>query len=126
MTLDLDVPVEIVGVETVREPDGLAMSSRNVHLAADQRSVAPRLYRALRCAAERIAEGSRDAAGIRRHALATLECPEIRVEYLEIVDAESMQPVETVEQPVRIAAAVWIGSTRLIDNVLCVPRDPVR
>jgi pantoate--beta-alanine ligase len=117
MVRDLNVPVEIIGAPTIRESDGLAMSSRNERLTAEQRAAAPILYRALRHAAEQIDAGERDSARVQREAVAMLEHPLIRVEYLEIVDADSMQPVQRVDAPVRIAAAIFLGSTRLIDNV---------
>ena len=118
MVADLNVPIEIVGVATVRDPDGLALSSRNQRLTPAQRALAPLLYRALQLAASRIAQGSRDLESIKQEALSALAHPEIRVEYLEVVDPVFMQPVDRVEGPVRIAAAAFLGSTRLIDNVL--------
>jgi pantoate--beta-alanine ligase len=122
MVLDLNVPVTIVGVETVREADGLAMSSRNTRLTADERAVAPALYRAITSAALEIARGVVNAEAIRRHAVLTLpDSPLLRLEYLESVDPDTMQPVAEIHQPVRVAAALWVGSTRLIDNVLVRP-----
>ena len=104
---------------TVREPDGLALSSRNQRLTAEQRLLAPALYQALQIAADYIRKGCTSAAEVRTAAMAHLQqhagC---RVEYLEVVDAGSMTPVETISVPVRIAAAAWLGSVRLIDNVL--------
>jgi pantoate--beta-alanine ligase len=117
MVRDLSVPVKIVPVATVREPDGLAMSSRNQHLTAQERALAPLLYRALEQARRSIEAGERDADSVKQRALATLAGTGIRVEYLEIVDASSMQPVEQLNGNVRIAVAAWVGSTRLIDNV---------
>lgn len=123
MVADLDFPVAIVPVATVREPDGLAMSSRNRRLDAEERRIAPTLYQALQAAARRIASGAIRPEEIRSAALAELQSqPAIRVEYLEVVDPERMQPVERVVGPVCVAAAVWIGSTRLIDNIRCGPR----
>jgi pantoate--beta-alanine ligase len=118
MVRDLNVPVEIASVPTVREPDGLAMSSRNQHLTAGERRIAPALYRALEAAEKRIAGGVRDPELVKQEALEALRHNDIRVEYLEIVDASSMQPVERIGGPVLIAAAIWVGGTRLIDNVL--------
>jgi pantoate--beta-alanine ligase len=118
MVADLNVPIEIVGVPTVREADGLAMSSRNQRLAPAERALAPLLYAALQLAERRIAHGSRDPQALKQEAVAALTDPEIRIEYMEIVDPDSMQPVERIEGPVRIAVAAWLGSTRLIDNVL--------
>jgi pantoate--beta-alanine ligase len=122
LAADLNVPVIIVEVPTLREADGLALSSRNQHLSPEERRIAPVLSRALKTARDLISAGETRAAGIKREALRVLnEHPEVRVEYLEIVGPEDMQPVEEIAGPVRVAGAVWIGKTRLIDNVLCVP-----
>jgi pantoate--beta-alanine ligase len=120
MVRDLNLPVEILSVPTVREPDGLALSSRNQHLDPEERQIAPRLYQALCAAAERITAGERCAQTARQAALDVLVAePRMRVEYLEIADDDEMQPVERIAGPVRVAAAVWLGRTRLIDNVRC-------
>jgi pantoate--beta-alanine ligase len=120
---DLNVPVAVLEVATVREPDGLALSSRNQHLNADERSIAPALNQALRAAEALISTGASNVNDIKKGALRILEqYPGIRVEYLEIVDPDDLQPVEKIIRAVRVAAAVWIGKTRLIDNVLCAPR----
>ncbi|MCU1273884.1 MAG: pantoate--beta-alanine ligase [Bryobacterales bacterium] len=117
---DLNVPVAIVEVPTVREADGLALSSRNQHLNAEERRIAPVLNQVLREAEKLISNGALPANEIKSVALGILQhYTEIRVEYLEIVDPENMQPVEQITGPVRVMAAVWIGKTRLIDNVLC-------
>ena len=122
LAADLNVPVTIVEVPTLREADGLALSSRNQHLSPEERRIAPVLSRALETARDLISAGETRAAGIKREALRVFnEHPEVRVEYLEIVGPEDMQPVEEIAGPVRVAGAVWIGKTRLIDNVLCVP-----
>jgi pantoate--beta-alanine ligase len=118
---DLNVPVEIVAIATVREPDGLAMSSRNRRLSPEQRAVAPSLYRALLAAQDLIAAGKTSASEIRKQAARVLGHPEIRLEYFEIVHPETVRPVEVVGGPVRAAAAIWTGNTRLIDNLLCTP-----
>jgi pantoate--beta-alanine ligase len=119
MTIDLDVPVEIVGVPTVREDDGLALSSRNRHLSPLERRIAPALYRALQEAGQLIESGLTDPQQIKTKALATLHpFPQIRIEYFEIVDPLEMHPVERIAGPVRVAVAAWLGSTRLIDNIL--------
>ena len=118
MVADLNIPVEIAAVPTIREPDGLAISSRNQHLNSAERKAAPVLYRALEEAVKRIRSGERDASKVREAAIAILESePLVRIEYLEIVDPTEIQPLSTISGPVRIAAAVWIGGTRLIDNV---------
>ncbi len=119
MVEDLNVPVAVVPVATVREEDGLALSSRNKHLTPEQRQIAPVLYRALRRAADRIAEGERCAKALRDEALETIaHYPEARVEYFDVTDPRTLQPVTNIEGPVLIAAAMWLGSTRLIDNVM--------
>ena len=119
---DLNVPVDIVEVPIVREDDGLAISSRNAHLSPEERQVAVALYRALCCGQRQIAAGETDAAAVRERAVACVpDDAGLRLEYLEVVDPEEMQPVRTVARPVRIAGALWVGATRLIDNVLCAP-----
>lgn len=118
MVADLNMPVEIVAVPTVREPDGLALSSRNKRLTAKEREIAPVLYQALQLAAGDIRRGGKSVAEVRDRAIAFLqERPELRVEYLEVVDADTMIPVEDVSGPARIASAAWLGSVRLIDNI---------
>lgn len=120
---DFNVPIEIVGVPTVREPDGLALSSRNQRLSVDERRVAPTLYRALRVAEQLISEGDRDAGQVEAAARKLIEDEQaVRLEYLQIVEPREMQPVERIDGPVIAAGAIWVGSTRLIDNLICVPR----
>jgi pantoate--beta-alanine ligase len=122
MVGDLNVAVEIVGVGTVREPDGLALSSRNAHLSPEERGIAISLFRALQNADRQIAAGTRDADRVKRAAAGEIPAdPRLRLEYLEIVDPETIQPVERISGPVRVAAALWVGSTRLIDNVFSIP-----
>ena len=123
MARDLNIPVTIVGVPIVREDDGLAISSRNQHLDPHQRRIATVLYQALRAARESVGGGAGRAEEVKKAAMAVFaRQPEVRVEYLEVVDAEEMQPVETIEAPVRVAVAAWVGDTRLIDNILCERR----
>jgi pantoate--beta-alanine ligase len=122
---DLNVPLQIVGVETVREPDGLALSSRNRRLTSKERTFAPYLYKALLAAQESIASGDRNAVAVKARAARILHpVPEIKLEYLDLVDPVTIRPVDYVERPVRAALAAWIGKTRLIDNVLCEPPAP--
>ncbi|MBZ5632874.1 MAG: pantoate--beta-alanine ligase [Acidobacteriia bacterium] len=118
MAADLNIPITIVPVPTVREPDGLAMSSRNQRLTPDERQIAPLLYQAL-CEAERlIGNGMHSASVVRQAALALLaQTPAFRVEYLEVVDPATFQPVEPINGAVRVVAAVWLGEVRLIDNL---------
>ena len=119
---DLNVPSEIVGVPTVRDADGLAISSRNQRLQPDERRVATVLYEALQAADARISAGERDAAQVAAAARSVIERqPAVRLEYLEIVEPYEMQPVARIDGPVVAAGAIWIGTTRLIDNVICVP-----
>ncbi len=125
MVRDLNLPLTIVQVPTVREADGLAISSRNQRLSPEERLVAPVLLEALEIAGERIAAGVTDPEEVKKNALAVLEAqPRVRVEYLEIVHPEEMRPVDRIVGPVRVAGAIWVGSTRLIDNLLCKPGDP--
>lgn len=120
MVRDLNFPIAIVPVATVRDPDGLALSSRNERLSPAERSVAPLLYQALVEARRAIAQGERDPGEIRSRALGVLgAAPAFRPEYIEVVDPLTMQPVERVSGDVRIAAAAWLGGTRLIDNISC-------
>lgn len=122
MVHDLNVPVTIVPVATVREDDGLALSSRNKHLNRQERQVATVLPRALNLAKELVDQGERRVDAIQAAARAVFERhPEVRLEYLSIADPETLVPVESIDRPVLIAAAVWVGSTRLIDNVTVSP-----
>ena len=119
LVADFNVPLTVVEVPTVREADGLAMSSRNRHLSADERVAAGCLYRALVEASRLIAGGARNAATVRQAAAEIIpRSHTLKLEYLEIVDPATMQPVDLVTGPVRIAAALWVGKTRLIDNIL--------
>jgi pantoate--beta-alanine ligase len=118
MVRDLNVPIRIEGVTTVREADGLALSSRNTRLSADERQLAPALYAALEEAVAALRSGVTQVDAIRARAAARIPMdPRLRLEYLEIVDADSFQPVPRVAGPVTIAGALWVGNTRLIDNV---------
>ena len=122
MVRDLDVPVEIIGYPTVREPDGLAMSSRNVRLTPEHRADAPRVHRALDAARSLLQFGERAAAPFldadRKH---LEESPFLRIDYLELVDAETLQPVGHIKRPAVLATAVFYGDIRLIDHVTLLP-----
>ncbi|WP_193211740.1 pantoate--beta-alanine ligase [Luteolibacter marinus] len=122
MTRDLDVPVEVVGLPTVREPDGLAMSSRNVRLTAEHRADAPRIQRALQGVLSLLRCGERSGdlflARARKH---LEESPFLRIDYLELVDAETLQPVGRIQRPAVLATAVFYGDVRLIDHVTLCP-----
>ena len=127
MAKDFNLRSAIVPVETQREADGLAISSRNAYLDPEERLAAGVLYRALRVARQRIADGKGDPSVAREAALTVLGLePAARVEYLEIVDPVDMRPVELISGSVRALGAVWIGDTRLIDNILCEPPKRIR
>jgi pantoate--beta-alanine ligase len=122
MVADLNFPVTVISVPTVREPDGLAISSRNRRLTPEDRKAAPALYRALQEAAACAGRGCEAPDEVKRAALAILDRePRIRVEYLEVVDPETMQPLARIAGDALVAAAIWLGDVRLIDNVLCRP-----
>jgi pantoate--beta-alanine ligase len=117
MTRDLSFGIEIIGAETVREPDGLAMSSRNVYLSAAERQSALCIPRALAAARALYAGGERDSLRLLAAARRVLgDEPQTRIEYVSLVDADSMEEVATADSPALLAVAVRIGKTRLIDN----------
>jgi pantoate--beta-alanine ligase len=117
MVHDLDLPVTIVGVPTVRESNGLALSSRNVYLSAEERRLAPNLYRIMRETGGAITGGEPPAPALRR-AIAALSEKGFDVEYLELRDAATLAPLtNTPVEPTRLLAAVHLGRTRLIDNI---------
>jgi pantoate--beta-alanine ligase len=119
MVTDLNVPLEIVVCPTVREPDGLAMSSRNQYLSPQERKDATVIYRALRRSAELIRDGQTDAAEVTRQMGEILrQVPALRIEYASIVDAESLDGLRRIEGKVLVAVAGRLGSTRLIDNIV--------
>ncbi|MBI2957062.1 MAG: pantoate--beta-alanine ligase [Acidobacteria bacterium] len=116
---DLNLPIEIVVHPIVREPDGLAMSSRNAYLRGEDRQAALVLYRSLGRARELIERGERRADAVLREMRALIEQePRARVDYIEVVDAASLQPLARIGGRTLIALAVWIGGARLIDNLL--------
>lgn len=117
---DLDIPVEIDGAPTVREADGLAMSSRNAYLAPPLRAVAPRLYHTLQETAGRLSAGEPADAPL-ADAVASLRESRFAVDYVSLVDATSLQPLGRADRPARLAAAARLGQTRLIDNVPVAP-----
>jgi len=119
MVKDLNVPVSVVAVATVREPDGLAMSSRNRHLTPDERRRAAVLSQALFAACDLVQRGERSAEAIRTSVAALFEA--VQLEYFSIVDPETLVPVERIDGPVLIAGAIWLGATRLIDNLTVAP-----
>ncbi|WP_111766454.1 pantoate--beta-alanine ligase [Nakamurella deserti] len=118
MVADLDLDVEVVPVTTVREADGLALSSRNVRLTADDRTRSVALSRGLSAAAAALADGERDAAALLRIAGAPLDAAGIRPDYLAVVDERTFLPVDRLERPALLLVAAPLGAVRLIDNVL--------
>ena len=116
---DLNLGVEVVGLPTVREPDGLAMSSRNSYLKPDERQRALALSRGLRRAQAAAQGGERSAAALKALVRAELEAAAAREDYVEVVDAHSLKPLEALVpgQPARALVAAFVGQTRLIDNV---------
>ncbi len=114
---DLNIPIKIVGCETIREADGLAMSSRNVGLTVEGRAVAGVLYSAITAAADDIRAGQSDRMAIREAAEKVRSAGFERVEYIELRDAETLMPSDDVNRPRRMLAAAWIDGVRLIDNI---------
>jgi pantoate--beta-alanine ligase len=118
MVRDLDVPVKLVFAETAREPDGLARSSRNSYLTADERAIAPTLYRALRAGEEAISQGVHDTRAIESLMRKTIEeARGVTIDYLAVVDPETFLPAADFHRDILIAGAVKVGRTRLIDSV---------
>jgi pantoate--beta-alanine ligase len=117
MVRDLDLPLRIVGLPTVREADGLAMSSRNAYLTPDERAIAPALNRVITQVAEAAASGDVIAAAV-AGGKADLEAAGFKVDYLEVRDAVTLAPLTTdPDGPLRVLVAAWLGKTRLIDNI---------
>jgi pantoate--beta-alanine ligase len=116
VTRDLDIDCAIEGVPIIREGDGLALSSRNAYLAAEERRIAPAMHRVLIDAVAQVARGvlPQDAAAAGSAAL--LQAGFDKVDYLELVDAETLQTLTDRSRPGRAVAAAWLGKTRLIDN----------
>jgi pantoate--beta-alanine ligase len=113
MVRDLDFPVRVIAHPTVRESDGLATSSRNAYLTAGERAVAPRIFSALQAAAAKKSPAAVEAAAGK----AISAIPGARVDYIEAVDAGSLEPLKSRKSPGRLAAAVFLGKARLIDNI---------
>ncbi len=114
---DLNIPVKIIPCPTIREADGLAMSSRNVRLSADARAAAPALHRAMQTAAEAIRGGAPVAATLAAARQAVLGAGFASVEYLDLRDAETLEPLGGLDRPARLLAAAMAGGVRLIDNI---------
>jgi pantoate--beta-alanine ligase len=118
MASDLSLPVEVVGCPTFREPDGLAMSSRNAYLTAAERAVAPVVHRCLLAGRDRVLAGERDPATVRAAMVEVVGAePLARLDYAEVVDADSLAEPDELEGELRLLAAVHLGRARLIDNM---------
>ncbi|AHL74432.1 pantoate--beta-alanine ligase [Stutzerimonas stutzeri] len=118
MVRDLNMPVQIIGEPIVRADDGLALSSRNGYLSADERATAPALYRTLKQLAEAIHSGDRDYPGLLAKGLQALKAAGLRPDYLEFRDASDLKPAAADTRELVILAAAFLGKTRLIDNLL--------
>ena len=114
---DLNFPIEIIGVPTVRETDGLAMSSRNGYLTPQERAIAPALYATLSASAQRLRAGERDYQRLADDAKAALAAAGFRPDYFEIRRAGDLKPPSGEDTHLRILAAAWLGKARLIDNL---------
>jgi pantoate--beta-alanine ligase len=122
MVRDLNFPIEIIAGAIVREPDGLAMSSRNAYLTPEERGRALVLQRSLRRAEAEFQSGQRSAAKLISAALEVLASePQVAVDYLEVVSPDTLESIERITQTALLAIAARVGSTRLIDNVLLIP-----
>ena len=117
MVADLNIPTAITGCPTLREDDGLALSSRNARLSAGDRAIAPALHRAMVAAAARLRAGE-DAAQVLAATRAEITAAGFeQVEYLDLRDPETLVPLERLDGPARLLAAAWLGPVRLIDNI---------
>lgn len=124
MVRDLNLPLKIVSGETRREPDGLAMSSRNAYLSNAEREIAPTLHTVLSEVAEKVAGGADIPAAVSAAKIALSQAGFGRLDYLDVRDAETLHTVSNGHaHPMRVLAAVWLGATRLIDNVAVAPAE---
>ena len=122
MVRELDLDIEIVGAPTIREPDGLAMSSRNTYLTTDQRISALSLYQSLKKAKEAIEKGEQDATKIVDTTRKLIQSrPDTEIDYISICDPDTLIDVKTIDKPVVMALAVKVGKARLIDNMILSP-----
>jgi pantoate--beta-alanine ligase len=116
---DLDVPVEIVGRPIVREEDGLAMSSRNTYLSPEERAAALCLFRAIKAARELVLSGAKSRESVLEAVKGMISAtPHTNIDYVALVDPETLEEVAMIQDEARLALAVWVGKTRLIDNTL--------
>jgi pantoate--beta-alanine ligase len=124
MVRDLNFPVEIAVCPIVREPDGLAMSSRNAYLNPEERQRALLLQRSLRRVEEKFRAGERNAARLVAAAKQIIaDEPQVRLDYFEIVDPDTLEPLDQISRPALAAVAAYVGTTRLIDNVVLTPSE---
>ncbi|WP_417808469.1 pantoate--beta-alanine ligase [Thioclava sp.] len=114
---DLNIPVRIIGCPTIREEDGLAMSSRNVRLSAAERAIAPVLYAMMQAAASDMREGKSVQGALMDAQAELLEAGFRDIEYLELRTVDGLRPASDLSEPVRMLAALWLGDVRLIDNI---------
>jgi pantoate--beta-alanine ligase len=122
MVRDLNMDIEVVGGPIVREPDGLAMSSRNSYLEKDQRSKALCLYHALSAGSKAVTAGERNSDTIKQEVIRSISAHEgVNIEYVVLCDPETLENVNQINRPVLMALAVKVGKTRLIDNMLLTP-----
>jgi pantoate--beta-alanine ligase len=117
MVADLAIPVEIVGVPTVREPDGLALSSRNAYLSPDERERAVALPNALKAARDAIRSGASVSNALQQAKQSLVDAGFLRIDYFALVDSETLEPLDSPQGDMRLIAAALIGTTRLIDNL---------
>lgn len=119
MVHDLNLPLSVVSSQIIREADGLAFSSRNIHLSIEERSAAPALYQSLKAAEALFLGGESDTEKLEACARSMLmKEPLIQIQYMDVVDMESLDRIHTVENKAVLLAAIKLGSTRLIDNVI--------
>lgn len=126
MARDLDLPVEIVVCPTIREPDGLAMSSRNIYLTPQQRAAAPAIYQGLQAAAARYTEGERGAENLRARVRDVIAATgQFELEYVSVADVETLAELEQITDRALVSLAARLGTTRLIDNIVLGPDGAV-
>ena len=117
MTCGLCLPVDIIGSPTIREPDGIAMSSRNRYLSEEERGIAPTLYRLLQATADKIRSGATDLPALEHEAMMQLRTAGFRPDYFAVCDAETLEEPTADTKKLRVLTAAWLGKARLIDNV---------
>ncbi len=123
LAADLDIPTQIVPMLTIRDPDGLALSSRNRHLTPGERARAPRLYAVLQAAAVRLAEGQ-PVADAEHEGIAALQASGFEPDYLRLADATTLRPLDALQRPARLLAAARLGTVRLLDNIAAIIHEP--